>query len=146
MTSAAEQMAANMSWSAFGKATELRQRIVFALILLIVYRIGTYIPVPGIDNLALKQFFEEAGQGIGGILNMFTGGGDKPYGDICPRYNALYISFNYCPINDGYGATIRTIKKRRAARSEKDKPIYSIWNSLVGIVPSIWFSGEPRGG
>ena len=74
MTSAAEQMAANMSWSAFGKATELRQRIVFALILLIVYRIGTYIPVPGIDNLALKQFFEEAGQGIGGILNMFTGG------------------------------------------------------------------------
>ena len=74
MASAAEQMAANMSWSAFGKATELRQRIVFALILLIVYRIGTYIPVPGIDNLALKQFFEEAGQGIGGILNMFTGG------------------------------------------------------------------------
>ena len=74
MTSAAEQMAANMSWSAFGKATELRQRILFALILLIVYRIGTYIPVPGIDNLALKQFFEEAGQGIGGILNMFTGG------------------------------------------------------------------------
>ena len=63
-----------MSWSAFGKATELRQRILFALILLIVYRIGTYIPVPGIDNLALKQFFEEAGQGIGGILNMFTGG------------------------------------------------------------------------
>ncbi len=56
MTSAAEQMAANMSWSAFGKATELRQRIVFAIILLIVYRIGTYIPVPGIDNLALKQF------------------------------------------------------------------------------------------
>ena len=56
------------------KRTELRQRIVFALILLIVYRIGTYIPVPGIDNLALKQFFEEAGQGIGGILNMFTGG------------------------------------------------------------------------
>ena len=76
MTSAAEQMAANMSWSAFGKATELRQRIVFALILLIVYRIGTYIPLPVIDNLALKQFFEEAGQGIGGILNMFTGGGD----------------------------------------------------------------------
>ena len=74
MTSAAEQMAANMSWSAFGKATELRQRIVFAIILLIVYRIGTYIPVPGIDNLALKQFFEEAGQGIGGISERMCSG------------------------------------------------------------------------
>ena len=49
MASAAEQMAANTSWSAFGQAKELRQRILFTLGLLIVYRIGTYIPVPGID-------------------------------------------------------------------------------------------------
>ena len=74
MASAAEQMAANMSWGAFGKATELRQRILFALGLLIVYRLGTYIPVPGIDGLALRQFMDEAATGIGGILNMFTGG------------------------------------------------------------------------
>ena len=74
MASAAEQMAANMSWGAFGKATELRQRIFFTLGLLIVYRLGTYIPVPGIDGLALRQFMDEAATGIGGILNMFTGG------------------------------------------------------------------------
>ncbi|RLJ40729.1 protein translocase subunit secY/sec61 alpha [Litoreibacter meonggei] len=74
MASAAEQMAQNMSWSAFGKATELRQRILFAIGLLIVYRLGTYIPVPGIDGDALRQFVEQAQQGIGGVLNMFTGG------------------------------------------------------------------------
>ncbi len=74
MASAAEQMAANMSWSAFGKATELRQRIIFTLGLLIVYRLGTYLPVPGIDGSALRSFMEDAGAGIGGILNMFTGG------------------------------------------------------------------------
>ena len=74
MASAAEQMAANLSWSAIGKATELRQRIFFAVGLLIVYRLGTYIPVPGIDAIALREFFESANQGIGGILNMFTGG------------------------------------------------------------------------
>lgn len=51
MASAAEQMAANMSWGTFGKAKELQQRILFALALLIVYRIGTYIPVPGIDTV-----------------------------------------------------------------------------------------------
>ena len=74
MASAAEQMAANLSWSALGKATDLRQRIFFTLGLLIVYRLGTYIPVPGIDGTALRQFMEDAGAGIGGILNMFTGG------------------------------------------------------------------------
>jgi preprotein translocase subunit SecY len=74
MASAAEQMAANMNWGAFGKAKELQQRILFALALLIVYRIGTYIPVPGIDAVQLKSFFEQANQGIGGMLNMFTGG------------------------------------------------------------------------
>lgn len=67
-------MAANTSWAALGKATDLRNRIFFTLGLLIVYRLGTYIPVPGIDGAALRQFMEQAQQGIGGILTMFTGG------------------------------------------------------------------------
>jgi len=67
-------MAANTSWSAFTKATDLRSRILFTLGLLIIYRLGTYIPVPGIDGQALKDFMESASAGLGGILNMFTGG------------------------------------------------------------------------
>lgn len=67
-------MAANTSWAALGKATDLRNRIFFTLGLLIIYRLGTYIPVPGIDGAALRDFMEAAGQGIGGILSMFTGG------------------------------------------------------------------------
>ncbi|WP_323040413.1 preprotein translocase subunit SecY [Gemmobacter sp.] len=74
MASAAEQMAANLSWAALGKATDLRQRIFFTIGLLIVYRLGTYIPVPGIDATALREFMDEAAAGIGGMLNMFTGG------------------------------------------------------------------------
>ena len=74
MASAAEQMAANTSWAALAKAKDLRQRIFFAIGLLIVYRIGTYIPVPGIDGGALRDFMDEAAAGIGGMLNMFTGG------------------------------------------------------------------------
>ncbi|NGQ90778.1 preprotein translocase subunit SecY [Rhodobacter sp. HX-7-19] len=74
MASAAEQMAANLSWSALGKATDLRQRIFFTLGLLMVYRLGTYIPVPGIDGTALREFMSQASQGIGGMLNLFTGG------------------------------------------------------------------------
>ena len=74
MASAAEQMAANLSWGAFGKATDLRSRIFFTLGLLIVYRLGTYIPVPGIDAAALAKFMDKASNGIGGMLQMFTGG------------------------------------------------------------------------
>jgi preprotein translocase subunit SecY len=74
MVSAAEQMAANTSWAALGKATDLRNRILFTLGLLIVYRLGTFIPVPGIDGQALREFMVQAQQGIGGILTMFTGG------------------------------------------------------------------------
>lgn len=74
MVSAAEQMAANTSWAALGKATDLRNRILFTLGLLIVYRLGTFIPVPGIDGVALREFMESAGQGIGGMVSMFTGG------------------------------------------------------------------------
>ena len=67
-------MAANSSWAAFGKATDLRHRILFTLGLLIVYRLGTFIPVPGIDGQALRDFMEGAAAGLGGILSMFTGG------------------------------------------------------------------------
>lgn len=74
MASSAELMASNLSWGALGKATDLRQRIFFTLGLLIVYRLGTYIPVPGIDGTALREFMDSAAAGLGGILNMFTGG------------------------------------------------------------------------
>ncbi|TMV87206.1 preprotein translocase subunit SecY, partial [Thioclava sp. BHET1] len=74
MASAAEQMAANLSWGALGKATDLRQRIMFTIGLLIVYRLGTWIPVPGIDHEALLQFMSKAEGGLGGVLAVFTGG------------------------------------------------------------------------
>ena len=95
MASAAEQMAANLSWSAFGKATELRQRIFFTIGMLIVYRFGTFIPVPGIDGAALRDFMESAQSGIGGILSMFTGGALKRMGifalGIMPYISASII-------------------------------------------------------
>jgi len=56
MASAAEQLAANLSFSSLAKSEELKQRIWFTLGALIVYRLGTYIPIPGINSLALEQF------------------------------------------------------------------------------------------
>jgi preprotein translocase subunit SecY len=74
MASAAEQLAANLNFGALAKAEELKKRIWFTLGALIVFRIGTYIPLPGIDPEALRQSFQNAQQGILGMLNMFSGG------------------------------------------------------------------------
>ena len=74
MASAAEQLASNLSFSSFSKATELKQRIWFTLGALIVYRIGTYIPLPGIDPQAYATAFGNASQGVLGLVNMFSGG------------------------------------------------------------------------
>lgn len=74
MTSPAEALAANMNLSAFSKATELKSRIWFTILALIVYRAGTYIPIPGIDPVALGQVFKTHGGGILGMFDMFAGG------------------------------------------------------------------------
>src|SRR6185369_388538 len=74
MASAAEQLAANMNFDAFAKATELHKRIWFTLIAMVVYRLGTYIPIPGIDAAAFARAFEGQAKGILGMFNMFSGG------------------------------------------------------------------------
>jgi len=74
MASAAEQLAANINFGAFAKATELKKRIWFTLGALIVYRLGTYIPLPGIDPVILDQIFQQQAGGIIGMFDMFSGG------------------------------------------------------------------------
>jgi preprotein translocase subunit SecY len=74
MASVAEQLAANINFGVFSKATELKQRLWFTLGCLIVYRIGTYIPLPGIDPEVMAQIFQQQSGGILGMFNMFAGG------------------------------------------------------------------------
>ena len=74
MASAAEQLASSVNFGALAKATELKKRIWFTLGALIVYRLGTYIPLPGIDAQALSDIFQQNSGGILGMFDMFAGG------------------------------------------------------------------------
>jgi preprotein translocase subunit SecY len=74
MASAAEQLAANINLGAFAKATELKKRLWFTLGALVIYRLGTYIPMPGIDPAALSDIFRQNQGGILGMFDMFSGG------------------------------------------------------------------------
>ncbi len=74
MASAAEQLAANINLGAFSKATELKKRLWFTLGALIVYRLGTFIPIPGIDPVIMEDIFQQNAGGILGMFDMFAGG------------------------------------------------------------------------
>ncbi|HWJ99572.1 MAG TPA: preprotein translocase subunit SecY [Xanthobacteraceae bacterium] len=74
MVSAAEQLAANLNFGALAKATDLKKRIYFTLGALVIYRLGTYIPMPGINPDAFADAFKNASGGILGLFNMFSGG------------------------------------------------------------------------
>jgi len=74
MASAAEQLAANINLGAFSKATELKKRLWFTLGALVVYRLGTFIPIPGVDPVVMQDIFQQNAGGILGMFDMFAGG------------------------------------------------------------------------
>jgi preprotein translocase subunit SecY len=74
MASAAQQLASNFNLGAFAKATELKKRLWFTLGALVIYRLGTYIPIPGIDQQVFRDIFQSQAGGILGMFNMFAGG------------------------------------------------------------------------
>ncbi len=74
MARAAEQFASSLNFGAFSKATELKQRLWFTLGALIVYRLGTFIPIPGIDPVVVDDIFTQQAGGILGVFDSFAGG------------------------------------------------------------------------
>ena len=100
MASAAEQLAASFNFSALGKAEDLKKRIWFTLGALIVYRLGTYIPIPGIDAAELARF---AAQNSSGILGLGQRSGRRrawPHGDLCAQHHAVYFGLDHHPAPD----------------------------------------------
>ena len=74
MASAAEKLAGNLNMGAFSQATELKKRLWFTLGALIIFRLGTFLPIPGIDPSSLQAFFSQQAQGILGVFDSFSGG------------------------------------------------------------------------
>ncbi|MBF0324078.1 preprotein translocase subunit SecY [Magnetospirillum moscoviense] len=74
MASAAEQLAANVNFGVFAKATDLKKRIWFTVLALVVYRLGTWIPIPGVDPHVMADLFKQSGGGLLGMFDMLAGG------------------------------------------------------------------------
>jgi hypothetical protein len=134
MVSAAEQMAANLNWGSIGKAKDLQNRILYALLLLIIYRAGTYVPVPGVDAEQLKAFFEQNAQGIGGMLNMFTGGAVGRMAVFALGIMPYITSSIIMQLLTSMVPYLEQLKKEGEQGRQKNKPIYEIWYSDFGFL------------
>src|ERR1700744_4001370 len=112
MASAAEQLAANLNMGVFSKATELKQRIWFTLGALIVYRIGTYIPVPGVDASVMGEMMtQHGGAGILGMFDMFTGGGLRGMTGVALNIMPYISASIIIPLMSGAIPPLETLKK-----------------------------------
>ncbi len=126
MASAAEQLAASINFGAFSKATELKNRIWFTLGALVIYRLGTYIPIPGIDPLILQEIFK---QNAGGILGMFRHvlGGALGRMTILPSTSCRYISAsNHHSAFDRGVPDARSPEERKGERAQEAQPIHPL--------------------
>ena len=112
MVSAAEQLAANLNFSALAKAEELKARIWFTLGALIVYRLGTYIPIPGIDPAAFaEQIFRHAGRRHPRHVQHVLRRRRAAHGDLRAEHHALHLGLDHHAADDDRVAPLEKLKK-----------------------------------
>ena len=79
---------------------DLRNRILFTIFILAIYRLGTFVPLPGIDPEQLQVMMEGNQKGLLGMFNVFAGGAVSRNGYFCSWYNALYIFSYYSSVTN----------------------------------------------
>ena len=143
MVSAAEQLAANLNFAALAKAEELKKRIWFTLGALLVYRLGTYIPLPGIDPAAWEQIFNTQAGGILGMFNMFSGGGIHRMAifalNIMPYISASII----IQLMTTVSPTLEALKKEGEAGPQDHEPVHPLSHRGAGRVPGLRHRHRP---
>ena len=145
MASAAEQLAANMNWGAFSKATELKRRIWFTLGALIVARIGAYITIPGIDSQVFAQIFAQHSGGVLGMVDMFAGGAVSRMTifalGIMPYISASIIM----QLLTSVSPQLEALKKEGEAGRKKNQSIYPVGHRCSGLCAGMghcqWVTG-----
>ena len=146
MVSAAEQLAANLNFGALAKAEELKKRIWFTLGALLVYRLGTYIPLPGIDPTAWDQIFQQQSGGILGMFNMFAGGGIHRMAifalNIMPYISASII----IQLMTTVSPTLEQLKKEGEAGRKIINQYTRYLHGAAGGVAGLWHRGRARRG
>ena len=140
MASRADSIASNLSLANFSKATELRQRIWFTIGALIVFRFLSFVPLPGINPLALAQLAEQTQGGILDMFNMFTGGSLERMSLIALGVMPYITSSIVVQMAAALHPTLAALKKEGATGSAETQPVHALRHGFPvhdpGLVPS----------
>ena len=126
MVSAAEQLASNLNLGAFAKAEDLKRRLWFTVGAFIVYRLGTFIPLPGINPAAFAETFKSQSGGILGMFNMFSGGALRTARDLLAQHHALHLGLDHHAVDDVDLAEARGVEEGRRGGPKADQPVYAL--------------------
>ena len=122
---------------AFSQAKDLKNRILFTILILIIYRLGTYVPLAGIDPLALKEIMASSQKGLLGMFNMFSGGAVTRMAIFALGIMPYISSSIIVQLLTGV-LIILKILKNKVKREEKNYSDYSIWNSSNCNFTRLW--------
>ena len=131
-------MANQQSLSGLSKFGDLKKRLTFLLGALVVFRIGAHIPVPGVDAVALAKLYESAGNGILGMLNMFSGGSLERFSifaiGIMPYISASII----VQLASEIIPSLKALKKEGEAGRKSYYKIYKIRYGTISYLTEFW--------
>ncbi len=145
MASAAEQLAANLNFSAFGKAEELKKRIWFTLGALIVYRLGTYIPLAGHRSRRLRRQLSRQAAGRARTVQHVRGRRRAAHGDLRAEHHALYFGLDHHPAAELGDSLARSAQEGRRAGPQGHQPVHALPDRRARRLPGLWHRGRPRG-
>ncbi len=145
MVSAAEQLAANLNFGALAKADELKKRIWFTLGALLVYRLGTYIPLPGIDPTVWEQVFKQPSRRHSRHVQHVCRRRHSPHGDLCAEHHAVYFGLDHHSAADHGIAAARSAEEGRRGGPQDAEPVHPLSHGAPGRVPVLRHRGRARG-
>lgn len=138
MVSAAEQLVSNLNFAAFAKADELKKRIWFTLGALLIYRLGTYIPIPGINPQALAEVFKQQQSGLLGMFDMFSGGAVGRMAifalNIMPYISASIIIQLLTTVSPH----LEQLKKEGEQGQPADESVHPLRHGVPRRAPGLW--------
>ena len=145
MVSAAEQLAANLNFSALAKAEELKKRIWFTVGALLVYRLGTYIPLPWHRSQRLGTNLQYPGRRHSRHVQHVFRRRHPPDGDLCAQHHAVYLGVHHHSADDDRFADARGSQKRRRAGPQNHEPVHAVPHRGSRGVSSLWHRRRSAG-
>ena len=128
----------NLKSGFFSKDKDLKNRILFPIMMLCVYRLGTYIPLPGIDAQSLQTLMQSKQSGILGMLNIFSGGAIKRMAIFALGIMPYISSSIIIQLLTGVTDYFKNLKSQGEIGRKKNYSIYKIRYSFVSHSPRLW--------